>query len=95
MQVEAIYDHGRLELIPPLRLKQERMRLVVIVPENGVEPRVPRDVPADIIENARAMLARLEAIKNAPPEEDVPEITEKQMERIGAFGLYDEIKGLR
>lgn len=41
------------------------------------------------------MLARMEAIKNASPDEDVPEITEKQMERIEAVGLYDEIKGLR
>ena len=38
MQVEAIYNQGRLEFVQPLRLKHERFRLLVNVPDDEVAP---------------------------------------------------------
>ncbi len=97
MQVEAIYHNGKLEFIPPLHLKHERMRVVVTVPDHEVELPPLHGLPAEVIERARMTLARMEAIKNAPlpPDEYLPDLTEKQLERIDAFALRDEIKGLR
>lgn len=37
MEVEAIYNQGRLELVKPLRLKRDHVRLVVIVPDEEVD----------------------------------------------------------
>jgi hypothetical protein len=36
MQVEAIYDHGRLELPANLRLKHAVVNVVVIVPDDEI-----------------------------------------------------------
>jgi predicted DNA-binding antitoxin AbrB/MazE fold protein len=36
MQVEAIYDNGRLEFIQPIKLKSEHFRLLVHVPESEI-----------------------------------------------------------
>ncbi|AGA32387.1 hypothetical protein TVNIR_0690 [Thioalkalivibrio nitratireducens DSM 14787] len=102
MEVEAIYENGKLEFVQPLRLKHARVRLLVTVPDHEVEEVQPSDLdllnlPADVVERAKAMLARMEAIKNAPvpADETLPDLTEKQLERIAAFALRDEIKGSR
>ena len=102
MEVEAIYENGKLEFVQPLRLKHARVRLVVTVPDHEVDAVQASDLnllnlPADVVERAKAMLARMEAIKNAPvpADEELPELTEKQLERIAASALRDEIKGLR
>ena len=97
MQVEAIYDHGKLEFIQPLRLKNGKIRLVVTVPDDEIETLAPCNLPREVIERAQAMLARMEEIKKAPlpPDDELPELFEKQLERIEAFGLREEIKGLR
>ncbi len=36
MQVEAIYNQGRIEFVQPLRLKHDHVRLVVTVPDEEV-----------------------------------------------------------
>lgn len=36
MQVEAIYDHGRLEFTHPMQLAQERLNLLVEVPDDEI-----------------------------------------------------------
>jgi hypothetical protein len=43
------------------------------------------------------MLARMEAIRKAPmpPDEALPEMTDKQRERIEAMELRDEIREMR
>jgi hypothetical protein len=43
------------------------------------------------------MRARFDAILQAPlpPDDELPELTPKQLERIAAFELRDEVKGLR
>ena len=97
MQVEAIYDHGKLKFILPVRLKAERLKVLVTVPDDEIESDTAYKVPQEVIDRAKTLLARMEDIKNAPlpPDEDLPELTEKQRERIEAFSLRDEIKGLR
>jgi hypothetical protein len=97
MQVEAIYDQGRLEFVRPLRLKHDRVRLVVTVPDEELEAAVPFDLPPEVLARAQALRQRLEAIRNAPPppDEELPELTQRQVERPEAFALRDEIKGLR
>ncbi len=37
MQVQAIYTQGRIELLQPLRLRHDGVRLVVTVPDEEVE----------------------------------------------------------
>ncbi len=37
MQVEAIYNQGKIELSQPLRLKHNNVRIVVTVPDDEVE----------------------------------------------------------
>jgi hypothetical protein len=98
MQVEAIYDQGRLEFTVPVRLKHNRVRILVTVEDSEIElDENPYNLPPEIIEAAKAMRARFDAILQAPPppDEELPELTPKQLERIAAFELRDEIKGLR
>lgn len=47
MQVEAIYDHGRLELPANLRLKHDVVNVVVTLPDDEVlaDPRGEHDRP--------------------------------------------------
>ena len=37
MQVEAIYNQGRLEFVQPIKLKHDRLRLVVMVPDDEID----------------------------------------------------------
>lgn len=92
MQVEAIYDHGKLEFIPPLRLKHDQVRLLVTVPDDEVETQPPYNLPSEVYERAKAMREKFDAILDAPlpPDDELPELTEKQLERMAAFELRDE-----
>lgn len=105
MQVEAIYENGRVELLLPLKLKRNGVRLIVLVPSEEVTAEQSDDsaAPASYQLSPRAAAAaqelrqRMNAIRNAPlpPDEELPELTEKQLERIEAAALRDEIKGMR
>ena len=37
MQVDAIYNHGKIELSQPLRLKHDNVKLIITVPDDEVE----------------------------------------------------------
>ena len=51
MQVEAIYDQGRIELAQPLHLRHPRVRVLVEVPDEEViapvRPEMTASMPAD------------------------------------------------
>jgi hypothetical protein len=98
MQVEVIYNHGQLTFALPVTLKHDYLRLIVNVPDDEIAPSDnPYNLSPEVIGRANSMLARMAAIRNAPlsPDEDLPEFTQKQLERIEAFGLRDEIKEMR
>lgn len=94
MQVEVLYDHGRLEFTRPLQLRHERLRLLVEVPdEELVTPMsTTHNLPPEVLAHAQVMRNKLDAIRNAPlpPDDKLPELTEKQLERIGAFELRED-----
>jgi hypothetical protein len=91
MEVEAIDDHGKLEFVRPLKLKHERVRLGVTVPDDEVEVTSPSHplVSEDVLVRARAMRERLDAIRDAPfpPDETLADLTQNQLDRIAAFEL--------
>ncbi len=95
MQVEAIYNQGRIEFVQPLRLKHDHVRLVVTVPDEEIEPEANTyNLPPEVLARAQAMLEKYEAIRNAPlsPDEELPEISAKQLERIAAFELRAQMR---
>ena len=91
MKLEAIYDKGRLEFIQPVHFVHDRLRVVVEVPDQEVVK--PQDMApaASMGRYAQALQARLDAIRNAPlpPDNELPEFTEKQRSRIEAFALRE------
>lgn len=89
MRIDAIYDHGRLEFALPLLLKHDRVRIVVEVPDDEIVDTNDSSIMSpELRRQARAMLTRFEAIRNAPPAGDEPpELTQKQLERIEVFEM--------
>lgn len=58
----------------------------------------PPGLPPEVIARAQALRARLDAIMNAPPRPEealLPELTPRTLERIEAFALRDEVRGMR
>ena len=55
------------------------------------------NAPPVVLERAQAMLARMAAIKNAPlsPDEEPPELSERQQKCIETFAVREEVKNLR
>ena len=100
MQVEAIYHQGRLEFILPVKLRSGRIPLVVQVPDEALikdapyQPQPTYELPSEALALALVMEEKLDQIRNAPPpnDADLPSLTAKQLERIEAFSLRDEIR---
>lgn len=93
MQVEAILDHGKLKFAQPLQLKHARLRLIVTIPdEEIILSDNPHNLLPEVIERARVMRDKLDAIRNAPlpPDDELPELTARQLERIEAFELRED-----
>lgn len=102
MEIEAIYDQGKLEFISPVKLKSERLRVKVEIPDEEIErdstsESEPSDLPEELRKQARETLDRFAKIRNSPlpPKDEIPELTAKQEERIQAFALREEIKRMR
>lgn len=100
MNIEAIYDHGKLSFVTPIRLKHGKVRVIVTVPDDEVEVEVQDDaytLPPEVLAMAKAMEEKLDRIRNATPpaDEGLPPLTQKQLDRIEAFALREEVRGLR
>ncbi len=99
MQLEAIYKNGQLEFIRPVQFKHDHVRIVVEVPDEEVVTQQGEEnqIPDELKQQANELLDKLEAIRNPPISlgEELPELTEKQLERINAFALRDEIRSMR
>jgi len=63
----------------------------------AVETDAQQFIPNEVRLRAQEMLERMEAIGNAPMpvDEDIPELSAKQLDRMGAAALRDEIKAMR
>jgi hypothetical protein len=92
MEVEAIYENGRLEFVQPLRLKHSRVRMTVILPDDEVDTGAPYDMPPQVVAHASAAREALDAILNAPvsAEDAFAELTEKEQDRMAAFALRED-----
>ena len=92
MEVEAIYDQGKLEFVKPLKLKHERVRLFVTIPDDEIEVLNHYVVSEDVVQRARAMREQLDAIRNAPlpPDDQLLDLTQKRLDRIKAFELRED-----
>jgi hypothetical protein len=66
MQVEVIYTQGRLTFAQPLRLKQDNVRLILIVPDEEIafadNPHEPLVHQADPTQSALSYAARVDRI---------------------------------
>lgn len=95
MQVEAIYNQGKIELTQPLRLKHNNVRLVVTIPDDEIEVQNETYILSpEALAAAEAMLDKLDAIRNAPStaEDDIKLLSAKQLARIEAFELRAEMR---
>lgn len=95
MQVEAIYNRGHIEFVQPLRLKHERFRLLVNVPDDEVEPEsAPFQLTEQASAQAQAMLDKYAAILNTPvPNDDgLPEMSAAYEERLEAIDLRAQVR---
>ena len=95
MQVEAIYDQGRLEFVQPMLLKHDRLRLVVEVPDDEIvnQPN-PYNLPPEVLERAAQMRSHLDAIRNAPlpPDDELPQLPVKFQDRMDAIELRAQLR---
>ena len=88
MQVEAIYDQGRIESTQPLQLRHPRVRVLVeVADEEVIAPDAPSTLAPEVLALAAQMRARLDAVRDAPlpPDDELPPVTAKARERISGF----------
>lgn len=62
MQVEAIYDQGRIELTQPLQLRHPRVRVLVEVPDEEVIPPVRPEMRASVPADQDDLLTEIKQI---------------------------------
>lgn len=93
MELEAVYEGGKLEFSMPVKFKQNRVYMMVNVPDESIEDAgYLYDLPKEVVEEADRMRARLDAIRNAPlpPDDELPPVSDKSMERMRAFALRED-----
>lgn len=105
MQVEITYDQGKLAFVAPIQLRREHLRLIVEIPGEDIVnyPAALETLPAtyqlqpEVVAMAKTMEEKLDYVRNAPfpADENLPPLTQKQQERIAAFALRNEVRGLR
>ena len=107
MQIEAIYNHGRLELPGQIRFAHQRFTVRIDVPDDIIvthevsqsegHARTSYTLPPEVAALSQAMADRLERIRNAPlpPDEQLPPLTQKQYNRMDAFAFRDELRKMR
>ena len=93
MQIQVKWENGALYPVEPLRLKHKTV--VVEIADDELQSRSDLDdLPEDILVSARHLQERFEAIRNAMsiPEADAPELTKKQLQRMEANTLREELR---
>ncbi len=95
MQLEATYDHGIIRFTNRVKLKNELLKVIVEVPDSEVEiERNPYNLPEEMLIEARKIQDEYEQIRSAPlaSDSELPELTEKQRQRLEAIELREEIR---
>jgi len=99
MQLEAIYNQGRLEFRQPVQFHHDHFAVIVEVEEQEIktteanEPSAPTyDLPPEVIEAAEQSRKRLDDVMNEPlpPDDELPPLSPKTLERIKAFALRED-----
>jgi hypothetical protein len=99
MNVQTNLENGGFRLAQPAGL--DHSGLAMEVADGGLTTNEPArnssvarsdPLPPEVAASAKAMEARIDAIRNAPfPDDlDLPPLTKKQLDRIAAFALRDE-----
>jgi hypothetical protein len=88
MQLQAIYNQGRIEFEQPIRLKHDNIRLIVTVPDEEIE------LQSSNTSKAQDMIAKYQALLNAPlpPVECLPELSSNYETRLHAIELRNQIR---
>ena len=96
MQVKAPYQDGTINFAQALRFKHRKFEVVVSIPEEELETSL---APQSALDTLLAQtpddpwLQRMKAIESrvlSTPDDQIPEITAKQLDRIEAFGLRED-----
>lgn len=99
MKIQAIYEDGVLKPTQPLRLKRRLITIqvpdeeVVDVESQNEKPKALVEIPPQVRERADALLKRLAKIQEevlALPEDQLPKVTAKQLERMEAFEMRED-----
>lgn len=66
-------------------------------PDDTLQTGALPGLPPDVVARAQALRGRLDAIMNAQlsPEEELPQLTPRMLERVEAFALRNELRGPR
>jgi hypothetical protein len=93
MQLEAIYDDGKLEFCRPVRFAHGRFPVRVEVPEAElVEPKAPEG-EEQLGTYARSWLHRLEAIRaegTTTQGIELQQVSDEQLERLRMIAMREE-----
>lgn len=101
MKIQAIYEDGVLKPTQPLNLKNKIV--TIYVPDDEIfsaettseaeDLAVKYHLPPEVEVMAKDLLARLAAVAEEVmkiPEEDLPAVTKKQLERMEAFEMRED-----
>lgn len=95
MQVAATYEGGFIKFAQPMHFVRQKFQVTVNIPEDELAPAAQ---PASSLDALLAQtpddpwLQRMKAIETqtlALPDEQLPELTPKQLSRIDAFALRE------
>lgn len=88
MQIQAIYNQGRLEFEQPIQFKHDNIRLIVTVPDEEIE------LQSSNKSKAQDMIAKYQALLNAPlaSDESLPELSSKYESRLQAIELRNQMR---
>jgi len=93
MQLDAIYDDGRLEFSSPVRFAHRRFRVRVDVPAEELIGTAPTTEERVLTAHASQWLRRLDAIRREVievPEGALPAPSDEQLERVRAIELRED-----
>lgn len=93
MRLEAIYDNGLLQMPASLRFHHSRFKVLVEVPDEEImDEKAPLD--ALLSQNPNdPWLQRMKSIESqvlSTPDNQLPDLTAKQLDRIEAFALRED-----